>query len=99
MCPVIDKFTNCKICAVICFCHAKNMSAAEILCELCAVYSQNVISEGTVRQWCRMFKDGRTNVHDEVRSGRPPVVRDDFVQSVDQKNCERRHFNNFRTFV
>jgi hypothetical protein len=29
------------------------------------VYGQNVMSEGTVRQWCRMFKDGETNVHDE----------------------------------
>jgi hypothetical protein len=30
-----------------------------------AVYGQNVMSEGNVRQWCRMFKDERTNVHDE----------------------------------
>jgi hypothetical protein len=32
-----------------------------------AVYCQNVMSEGTLRQWCRMFKDGPTNVHDEER--------------------------------
>jgi hypothetical protein len=31
--------------------------------------------EGTVRQWCRMFKNGRTDVHGEEGSGRPPVVR------------------------
>jgi hypothetical protein len=37
-----------------------------------------------------MFKDGRTNVHDEERSGRPCVVSDDLIQSVDQKICERR---------
>jgi hypothetical protein len=30
-----------------------------------AVYDQNVMREGTVRQWRRMFKDGRTNVHNE----------------------------------
>jgi transposase len=53
------------------------------------VYGQIVMSEGTVRQWCRMLKDGRTNVHDEERSGRPSVVNDDLVQSVDQKICER----------
>jgi hypothetical protein len=57
-----------------------------------AVYGQNVMSEGTVRQWCRMFKDERTNVHDEERSGRPSVVSDDLVQSVDQKICERHCF-------
>jgi hypothetical protein len=59
VCPVIDNPTSCKICAVILFFHAKNMSAAEIHNELCAVYSQNVKNEGTVRQWCRTFKDGR----------------------------------------
>jgi hypothetical protein len=42
------------------------MSAAEIHRELCvAVYGQNIMNEGTVRQWCRMFKDGRTDVDDE----------------------------------
>jgi hypothetical protein len=52
MCPVIDNPTNCKIRAVIvCFLHDKNMSAAEINCELCeVVYSQNVMNEGNVRK-------------------------------------------------
>jgi hypothetical protein len=57
MCPAIDNPAICEICALIHFLHAKNMSAVEIHCELCVVYSQNVTSEGTVRQWCRMFKD------------------------------------------
>jgi hypothetical protein len=35
---------------------------------------------------------GRTNVHDEERSGRPSVMNDDLAQSVDQKVCERCHF-------
>jgi transposase len=59
--------------------------------ELCAVYGQNVMNKGTIRQWCRMFKDGRRDVHDEER-GRPSVVSRDLVQSVDQKICERRRF-------
>jgi hypothetical protein len=50
------------------------MSAGEIHHEFCAIYGQHVMIEGTVRQWCRMFEDERTNVHDEERSGRPPVV-------------------------
>jgi hypothetical protein len=61
MCPVFDNPINCKILTVILFLHTKIMCAAEIHHELCAVYSQNVMSEGTVRQWCRLFKDGRTN--------------------------------------
>jgi hypothetical protein len=39
-----------------------------------------------------MFKDRRTNVRNEERSGRPSVVSDDLVQSVDQNICERRQF-------
>jgi transposase len=89
MCPVIDNPASCEIRAVICFPHTKNMSAAEIHHELCTVYGQNVMSEGTVRQWCEMFKDGQTNVHEEERSGRPTVVSDDLVRSVDQKICKR----------
>jgi hypothetical protein len=41
------------------------MSTAEILRELCAVYGQNMMGERTARQWCRMFKNGLTNVLDE----------------------------------
>jgi hypothetical protein len=70
MCPVIANPAKCKICAAVHYVDAKNLSAAEIHRVLhAAVYSQNVMSEGTVRQWCRMFKDGQTDVHDEERSG------------------------------
>jgi transposase len=92
MCPVIDNPASYEIRAVIRFLHAKNMSAAEIHRELCAVYGHNIMRRGTLRQWCRIFKDGRTDVHDEERSGRPSVESNDFVQNVDQKICERQRF-------
>jgi transposase len=98
MCPVINNPASCEICAVICFFRAKNMSAAEIHRELCAVYGQNLKNEGTVRQWCRMFKDGRTNVHNEERSGRSSAANDDLVQSIDQKTCQRRRTLFFMRF-
>jgi hypothetical protein len=45
------------------------------------------MSEGIVRQWCRMFKGWRADVHDEERSGRPSfVVTDGLIQNVDQNN-------------
>jgi hypothetical protein len=66
------------------------MNTMEIHRELCvAVYGQYVMSEGTVKQWCTGFKDGRINVPDEERSGPPSVLCDDLGQSVDQKVCER----------
>jgi hypothetical protein len=67
MCPAIGNPTSCEICA-------ENMRTVEIHSELCVVYSQNVMHEGTVTQWYRMFKDGRTNVHDEKQSGWLSVV-------------------------
>ena len=32
------------------------------------------MSDGMVRKWVRAFKDGRTNVQDEERSGRPSML-------------------------
>jgi hypothetical protein len=52
MCPTIDNPTSYEIRAVIRFLHTKNMSAAKGHHEVCVVYSQNVISEGTAKQWC-----------------------------------------------
>jgi hypothetical protein len=74
------------------------MTAAEIRRELFAVYGRNVMSEGTVRQWCGMFKDGQINVHSEERSDRLSVVSDDLVQSVDLKFVKdgASQFHNFR---
>jgi hypothetical protein len=46
---MIDNPASCEILSVVCFLHAKNMSAVEIHHELLAVYGQNVMSEGTVR--------------------------------------------------
>jgi hypothetical protein len=58
MCPAIENPASRKIDTVVLL-QAKTMSAVEIHHELCtAVYGQNGMSEGTVRQWCRMFKDG-----------------------------------------
>jgi hypothetical protein len=58
ICPSIDNPTSYEIRTVIHFRQAKNMNAVEIHHEFCVVYGQNVMSEGTVRQWRRMFKDG-----------------------------------------
>jgi transposase len=85
MCPAINNPASRKIRTLIRFLHAENMSAAEIHRELCAVYGQNLMSEGTVRKWCGMFKAGQINFHNEERCDRPSVLSDELVQNVDQK--------------
>jgi hypothetical protein len=49
--------------AVIHFLHTKNTSASEIHCKLWLMAI--VMREGTVRQWCRMLKAVKTNIHGE----------------------------------
>ena len=50
------------------------------------------MSDSKVRKWVRAFKEGRENVHDEPRSGRPSVITEDLVNAVDEKVREDRRF-------
>jgi len=36
-----------------------------------------------VTKWCREFSEGRTDVHDEQRSGRPSLITDDLLQEIE----------------
>jgi len=65
---------SCEVCAVIRFLHTEGQSTAEIHRRLCRVYGDNVMSGSTVREWCRKFRDGRTDVHDESGQGRLSTV-------------------------
>jgi hypothetical protein len=66
----IENPTSCEIRSVIKSLNAKNVHLAEIYRQVCEVYGENAMSDGTVRRWCRMFSEGRTNVHDDDWSGR-----------------------------
>jgi hypothetical protein len=50
MCPAIDSPARCEIRTPFRFLRAKIMSAAEIHRELCAIYGQGVMNEGSIRQ-------------------------------------------------
>jgi hypothetical protein len=52
---------------------------------------------GMVRRWCRMFSEGRTNVHDDDWSGRPSLVTADLLDQVNEKIWENRRFTFFST--
>jgi hypothetical protein len=36
-----------------------------------------------VTKWCHSFSEGRTDVHDEQRSGRPSLISDDLLREAD----------------
>jgi hypothetical protein len=64
------------------------------------------MSEGTVRQWCRMFKAGQANKCSQWRvkwsvshCSHCSHCSDDLVKSVDQKILWKLELHNYRTFV
>ncbi|GFU08704.1 mariner Mos1 transposase [Trichonephila clavipes] len=89
---MIESPAKCEIRSVILFLTARNMSAADIHRQKTEVYGTEAMSDRKVRKWARKFKDGRTNVHDEERSGRPSVITDDLKQAVETKIRENRRF-------
>ena len=50
------------------------------------------MSDSCVREWCRKFRDGRTDVHDEGGQERHSNVTDELVQEVDQFLRGKRRF-------
>jgi hypothetical protein len=69
---LIEYLASFEIRVAIVILNAKNLTAAEVLRNLCCFYWQSIMSERKVRQWVRQLKDGRTNVQNEDRSDRPP---------------------------
>jgi hypothetical protein len=67
------------------FFNAKNVRPAEIYRKVCEVYGENAMSGGMVRRWCRMFSEGRANVHDDDGSCRPSLVTVDLLDQVNEK--------------
>jgi len=65
---------------------------SEILHQICQVYGDNVMSDGMVRKCVRIFNEGRQNVHDEARSGRPSLMSDDLVRKVNERVRDDRRF-------
>jgi transposase len=81
---VIAAPASCAVRAVIRFLHTEGQSAAEIHHRLCRVYGDNIMSDSCVREWCRKFRDGRTDMHDEGGQERHSIVTDELFQKVDQ---------------
>jgi hypothetical protein len=71
----IENSAICEVRSVIRFLNAKNIKPVDIHRLICEVYG-DVMSDSMIRRWVRLFNEGRTNVHDEERTGRPPLVND-----------------------
>ena len=61
-----------EIRAVIRFFTLKGLKSKAILAELEEVYGDSVCSITMVKKWRKRFKEGRSDIDDDSRSGRPP---------------------------
>ena len=69
--------------SVIRFLNAKELPA-EMHKQIVSAYG-NVMNRQNVTKRCREFSEGRTDVHDEERSGRPSLLSDDLLQETKEK--------------
>ena len=92
MFKTIEGAADCEIWSVTRFLKASNVLPSEIHHQICPMYGDIAISDGMVRKWVRMFNEGRENVHDEARSGRPSLVNDDLVRKVNERVRDDRRF-------
>jgi len=65
---------------------------SEIYHQICQVYGDSAMGDGMVRELVRMFNEGRENVQDEARSGRPFFMKDNLVWKVNERVHNDRHF-------
>ncbi|GFS47776.1 HTH_48 domain-containing protein [Trichonephila clavipes] len=77
----------------------QNLKLMEIYRKVCEVYRNNVMNESSIRKWCIQFKNGRTNVRDEEKSGRPSIVTDELVAQVDEEIRENHRFTIMELFA
>ena len=67
MFKTIEEAANCEVRSVILFLNTRNVLSSEIHLQICQVYGDNVMSDGMVRKWVRMFNEGRENLEDDDR--------------------------------
>ncbi|XP_006141073.1 protein GVQW3 [Tupaia chinensis] len=73
------------------FCVKLNKSASETHHLLKEAYGDEVMSRARVFDWHKRFKEGREDVRDDARSGRPVTHRtDENIQKVKELVCSNR---------
>jgi hypothetical protein len=82
MAAPIQSPAKCEVHSVIQFLNTKGECPTEIHKQIVAVYG-NVMNRQNVIKWCHEFSKGRTDIHDEQRSGRLSLISDDLLQKIE----------------
>ncbi|KAG5324866.1 SETMR methyltransferase, partial [Pseudoatta argentina] len=79
----IQSPAKCEIRRVIRYLVWKGKTPVEVYNEVKTAYGDKGMNRTSVFKWCREFKNGRTSVHDDQRSGRPSILTDDIVEKIE----------------
>jgi hypothetical protein len=82
----IQSPASCEVHSVIRFLNAKVERPAQIHKQIVAVYD-NVLDRQNMTKWCREFSEGKTDVHNEQRSGRQSLISYDLLQETEGEIC------------
>ncbi|KAG5321301.1 SETMR methyltransferase, partial [Pseudoatta argentina] len=86
----IQSPAKCEIRSVIRYLVWKGKTPVEVYNEVKTAYGDKGMNRTSVFKWCREFKNGRTSVHDDQRSGRPSILTDDIVEIENALRDDRR---------
>ena len=76
------------------FCFKAGKSVTESLQMVNAAYGDQALSCSDVFRWYERFRDGRENIEDDPRSGRPTECRNDNnVEKVSQLLLQNHHLS------
>ncbi|GAB0089211.1 hypothetical protein DMENIID0001_037160 [Sergentomyia squamirostris] len=64
-------------------------SATEATKLLCNVYGKHSLSENTCRRWFNKFKQGKFELKDKARSGRPQEMTDQDLEELLEQNPDQ----------
>lgn len=79
----IDSPSDCEVRAVIRFFYVEGMRPVDIYRRICGVYG-DFMSQRDVTRWCMRFSEGRTDLHDLKRSGRPTIKTADLIAKIEE---------------
>jgi len=73
---------KCAVRPVIRLLNAKGERPTEIHKQTVAVHG-NLMNLQNVTKWCSEFSEGRTDIHDEQRSGRPSLISFELLHEIE----------------
>jgi transposase len=91
MAAPIQSPAKCELRSVIQFLNTKGEHPVEIHKQIVSVYDI-VINQQNVTKWCHKFSEGRTDIHDEQRGGRPSLISENLLQEIEGEIRANRRF-------